>query len=115
MAGNQRIGNACQTSCLNMDVSAANFRKLNVQKSRVPFKIGNSDFANLDRRVRCWDDRGKRHWRLLSTAHAEIEHNRQSAIGNWQCIILPKAVPACQNGRSWSSYDRSVSVSLVAQ
>src|SRR5947209_4402096 len=115
MTENEWIGNACQTSCLNMNVSAANFRKLNVQKSRVPFKVGDPDFANLDRRVRCWDDRGKRHWRLLSAAHAEIEHNRQSAIGNWQGIILPKAVQVGQNGRSWSSCDRSVSVSLVAQ
>jgi hypothetical protein len=51
MSGNQRIRHARESSLLEIDVSAANFRDFNSEQRRVGFEIRFANFTYLDRRV----------------------------------------------------------------
>lgn len=56
MTGNEWIGNALQAPLLQVNVGAANFRKLDFKQSRVLFEFGLRNFAQFDRRIRLRDD-----------------------------------------------------------
>ena len=61
VTGNQRVGNALQKSALKVDVGAADFRKFDLEQSRVLFKLRTRNFAQLDRSVWFRNDSDDRH------------------------------------------------------
>src|SRR5207245_5970170 len=57
----KRIRNSCELPLLQIEISSANLRQLNIKQGRVSFKFRRRHLTQFDRRVRLRDNCNQRH------------------------------------------------------